>query len=160
MIRHATRDDIPDVIRLVAMEWGEESANTTGLRFSHGALATGVENLIDGGYANGECIVAEHKGQVIGVIITQYAFHLFNAKTPFACESAWFVLPDFRGGGAGKALLDAAESAARAKGVGIISLGSPVIPEYSERLLKKYKEWGYVPFETHSFKDLRGGGGS
>jgi len=98
-IRPATRDDVPQILAFIhgLAEYEREPAAVT---------ATEDDLLRDGFGPNPFyfCLIAEHNGNPAG-----FAFYFFNYSTwmgrPGLYLEDLFVLPEFRGFGIGKALL-------------------------------------------------------
>lgn len=97
-------------------------------------------------------LVAQHDGEVIGMLGLVVAPHPFNMRYRTANEAAFYVDPDARGGRAALALLQHGEQAARAAGASVLQMiHMHDSPPVAGRL---YQHAGYFHSETCYSKDL------
>ena len=111
-----------------------------------------VLSLIDAMTGTGTLIIAEDGGQAVGMVGLAIGPFLFNADFPMAYEVMWWVDPECRGKGAGKALKQAAGpacAAAGAKGMHMIHLANS--PPQAAAM---YLADGFAPTETSFFKRI------
>lgn len=116
-VRKATLADVPAIVRM-----SERFYATTGYsrwaEFNAGTVAALAENLT----ANHVMLVAEHAGDVVGMVGLFVAPFMFNNDLKAAYEVVWWVDPEGRSTGAGKALLAAIEPACRGAGCAAIQM--------------------------------------
>jgi len=152
-IRAATAEDLPEIVALWKGEYDEEDVDILGKAFSWYSSFKFAEGTLLG-KVPGEVFVAEVDHKIVGMNISQYMPFGGNANVIICHEIAWYVYPEYRKIGIGKALVDAVEVEAIKKGAQRISLGTAVTTPYSDILIEKYKKWGYVPFQTLCVKAI------
>lgn len=83
-------------------------------------------------------------GQVVGAMGGSLQRHLF-ADVKMACDSGLFVLPEYRGGMAGKRLINDFEAWAEGNGAVRVVLGNTSEPDYAARnkITELYQSLGY-----------------
>lgn len=155
MIRKATTEDLPAIVTLWEGEYAEEDVDIIGEKHSwYDSFKTAEAVVL--GQVLGEMFVAEVDGEVVGIFLAHYTPFGGNVSTIICHEVAWYVNPAYRKRGLGHALVKAVEAEATRKGAKRMSLGVAITTPYHKILLEKYKKWGYVPFQTLSFKRLEG----
>lgn len=110
-IRNATQADIPAIVRMS----GDFYPTTSYPGFAAMDVPS-VEAVAQLCIASGVMLVAEHDGEVVGMVGLVLSPFLFNAAKTLAYEIVWWVDESARTTGAGRALLAAVEPACRAKG--------------------------------------------
>lgn len=117
MIRAATHDDMPAILRMSAKFY----ATTSYAEWADFCPAS-VENVAAMMIDTGVMLVAEVDGRVVGMVgLVVVPFMFNNAKTG-AHEVVWWVEPEAQGHGIGKALLKAIDGACRSKGCDIVQM--------------------------------------
>jgi len=117
LIRKATLDDVPVIVSMAEKfyattsysDWADYSADTVTILAS---------NLTE----NHVMLVAEHEGEVVGMVGLFVAPFMFNADKKAAYEVVWWVNPEAQGHGAGKALLAAIDPACKEAGCHAIQM--------------------------------------
>lgn len=132
VIRAATEADIPRLLTLGAIMHAE-SPRYRGFEFLPDRLAASIRNVLD--MPTGFVRVAVSDDQVVGgilaVAVPHYACNLVQA-----CDIAYFVQPDARGGVAAAKLVDAFRLWATELGAEAnIGINTGVQPERTARLL-------------------------
>ena len=150
MIREAREEDIHKLCLLAFGEWMDHFTYATQQDFSAQSVMFAIRQLLQSP-DDGFILVAEAEDKVVGFILCQVARFIGNLAQPICHEIGWFVDEAHRGKGLGFSLLDEAEKASKAKGWVIFSLGTPGT---DSKLLGKYKQRGYIPYQTMSFKYL------
>jgi GNAT superfamily N-acetyltransferase len=116
-VRQATPDDVPAIVRM-SERFYETTSYCRWADFNPDTVQALAENLA----ANHVLLVAEHDGQVVGMVGLFVAPFMFNAERVAAYEVVWWVDPEGRETGAGKALLRAIEPACREKGCAAVQM--------------------------------------
>lgn len=138
MIRPATLDDIPALLDL-----GEEFAREAGVIERTGWNEQDVSALLVTLIESPDGIVMVSESGMIGGYV---AGHPFNQETRMFVELFWRAKD-----GQGKALLEAAEAAARARGA---SKSIMVAMHGMERTERLYGRLNYRPVEAQFMKEL------
>ena len=115
-IRPATTDDVATLIPLVSQYWRFEAIE--------GFDAARVESLLDRVMSDtklGHAWLAVVDGTPAGYLLAVYVFSLEHQGLTAEIDEL-FVLPQFRGAGLGRRLLDTAEETFRARGCTNVSL--------------------------------------
>lgn len=148
-VRPAVVDDIE---RLVALGWQFHRESRHPTPYDVKTVAETLHSLIE---KDNGCllVVASDAGHVLGMV-GGLAFPLyFNAEHLTAQELFWWVAPDKRGLGIGKALLHEFQDWAR--GVGATTC---VMVAYEsttdDPIVKMYRLHGYHPLERHYMRTL------
>lgn len=106
------------------------------------------------GHPQGHIIVAEHDGQVIGVIALVVAPHPMSGEM-VAVEMIWYVEPEHRPGGIAMKLRWEAEKLAKSVGAKWISFTAPIPKgELTLEFLNLFKRFGDTPIEVACMKRL------
>ena len=150
MIRFATPDDAIPVAEMVQKFYEMALTDMLG---PYDKLA--AANLIAAtSMASDACtIVAEDGGRIVGTIGVLSYNHPFKPSVRIAQELFWWVEPEYRRSGTGKAMLDAAE--AWAKDIGCSGMLMITIHGIDhERNGAFYERSGYGPFEHSYLKRL------
>lgn len=150
IIREAVLDPIDDVEFI--LKSGKKFYLESGLQklgsFEYLSLATSVRDQIKS--SNCIILIAEKDGRKIGgIAAVGYPLHFNQGRLVFQ-EQWWWVDPVYRGGGAGKMLLDSLEKEVVKRG------GSVVVMMHlpKNNLGAKYKKAGYFTGETLFYKVL------
>lgn len=146
-IRPATEDDV-DVIVEMSAKFYETTSYRHFTAMSSDTVANLARMLID----TGVMLVAEADGDVVGMAGLYVGPFMFNDAAKGAYEVVWWVSPDSRGAGAGKALMAGIEAACRAKGCNIIQMVTlATSPAHAGKV---YEALGYRHSETSYTKEL------
>lgn len=117
LVRPATPDDLPAVVRM-----SERFYATTNYSAWAEFNAETVEALAANLGANHILLIAEHEGQPVGMVGLFVAPFMFNSERTAAYEVVWWVEPEGRSTGAGRALLSAIQPACEARGCAAIQM--------------------------------------
>lgn len=117
MIRKATLADVPVIVSMSA-KFYETTSYAAWADFNPDT----VENLAANLTENHVMLLAEHEGEVVGMVGLFVAPFMFNNDRTGAYEVVWWVDPAAQGNGAGKALLAAIEPACKEKGADAIQM--------------------------------------
>jgi len=155
IVREATEEDIPKVLSLFYQEFLEEKGDELAcLDYSHESLCSAIKSILKDKRL-GFLLVAEDCGKkVVGAILMEVARCIFNLQRHFYSETAWFVLPEYRGMGIGAKLFEQVCLEAKRLGATAVMMGRP-LSEGFERLDGFYKTKGLKPSQAVYFKDLR-----
>lgn len=110
-IRPAAAGDLPAVVRMSARFY-ETTSYSTWADFNPETVHDLAANLAE----NHVLLIAEHEGEAVGMVGLFVAPFMFNSDRTAAYEVVWWVEPEGRATGAGKALLSAIQPACEAKG--------------------------------------------
>lgn len=143
-IRPATEADVGAIVAMSAKFYATTSYRGFA-NMDEDTVADLVRTLID----TGVMLVAETRGQVIGMAGLFVGPFLFNRHHLGAYEVVWWVNPDDQGAGAGKALLASIDEACRAKGCTYIqmvtlSTSPPQAGAIYQRLGYQHSETSYT----------------
>ena len=117
MIRAATHADIPAIVAM-SRKFYATTDYAKHSPMSDDAVADIAAMLID----TGVMLVAEFDGAVVGMVGLMVLPFTFNPQRTMAAEVVWWVEPDAQGFGVGKALLQAVEPAAAARGADLVQM--------------------------------------
>ena len=148
MIRLATEEDIFDLL-VLTKNFMKEAGGF--FRFSKDKVETFLKTSL--GNSDSVVIVAEHDGQVVGMLIGLVTEHPF-IKTRIATEVGFYVSPEQRGGRKALRLAKAFEEWAASKGAEDLVLGDV---KTIKDLSGFYAKLGYSPTEGLYVKDLTHG---
>jgi len=118
-VRHATADDV-NAIMALSREFIMFAPHASIADVSAEELEQQIRLCID----NALVLVAEHEGQVIGMLFGILTGLWFAPSTLMAAELAWWVTPTARNGTAGIRLLTAFQDWAREKGAKVVTMSS------------------------------------
>lgn len=147
-LRFAEPGDIPEAVEIGRIFW-DRSPYASQVDYN----PEGVERLLGALVEKQSMLVYEFQGKLVGVAgLIVGPFH-FDPSLFVATELFWYVDPEVRGLGIGKALLDGMERIAVERGAKIMTMGtmSTSDPEKAERL---YAEHGYKQTEKSYTKVL------
>jgi GNAT superfamily N-acetyltransferase len=149
MIRDATQEDAEALIRMGAA-YVEEAGHLErfGAEFCPQSFLTTCEALAK----TGILLVAEHDGEVVGMLGAAFIPVLWNYKVLQAQETWWYARPDRRKG-LGVALLGEFERRATAQGVSIGGMVAELGPR-GDAVGRLYAAKGYAPAESVYLKRL------
>lgn len=149
MIRDATQDDAEALIRMGAA-YVEEAGHLArfGAEFCPQSFLTTCEGLA----RTGIMLVAEHDGEVVGMLGAAFIPVLWNYKVLQAQETWWYARPDRRKG-LGVALLREFEARATAQGVVLSAMVAELGPR-GDAVGRLYEAKGYAPAESVFLKRL------
>lgn len=150
MIRHATTDDIPALIKC-GREFFAEAAVLGGcnVRFSEHKLAATLADII--GKEGAIVLVAEYDGEIVGGLAA-VAFPYYFADGMTAQELFWWIDPARRGGLTGIKMLHMVESWARELGCDTLTMIAIAIPDSPASRI--YLREGFKVLEAHFMKEL------
>jgi len=152
-VRGATKEDLPKIITLGFREYVEEMAYLIGLNFSFLHLKFAYDGLIDDP-RTGCVLAAEEEGEIVGFYSCRYLPSPLDHRQLICTESGWYVHPEHRGKGIGRALLVESNRRAFELGIRMKKVAHAVTTEAGRSLMAWYERMGYVPFETVAFKLL------
>jgi GNAT superfamily N-acetyltransferase len=139
-VRQATRDDVPLILRFIKGLADYE-------KLAHEVVATedSLRATLFGSSPQAEIIIASIDTQPVGFCLYFHNYSTFLAKRGLYIEDL-FVLPEFRGHGAGKALLREAARIALARECGrmewsVLDWNEPAIQFYRSIGAKPMAEW-------------------
>lgn len=146
-VRRATSEDLPALVRM-AVRFVTESSYRGFLMPNVGQLQALSQFVLD----HGAGFVAQVDGgdDVVGMLGMSLVPHVMSGEL-VACEAAWWVEPEFRGGSAAVRLLSAAERWARESGAVWAEM---IAPAGNDRLCAFYRRRGYLEVETVFRKKL------
>lgn len=116
-VRPATLADVPAVVRM-SERFYETTSYCTWADFNPETVEALAANLAE----HHILLVAEHDEAVVGMVGLFVAPFMFNADKTAAYEVVWWVDPEGRESGAGKALLSAIQPACEARGCAAIQM--------------------------------------
>lgn len=92
MIRQATPDDIPALVRI-----GKHFADYSpfGVEYSPDGTSAFLHSIIT---QYGVVFVSEYAGEIVGLIVGMLAPIWYSPRNIMATEVAWWVVPEHRGG--------------------------------------------------------------
>lgn len=146
-VRDATESDVDDIVAMSSKFYA-----TTNYRSYANMDAETVAGLVQMLIDTSIMLVAEDAGEVVGMAGLVVAPFLFNASIKGAHEVVWYVSPDSRGSGAGKALLAAVDTQARAKGCRIVQMMT--LSTSPAQAGQAYERIGYAHSETCYTKEI------
>ncbi|NKZ04681.1 GNAT family N-acetyltransferase [Actinomadura latina] len=140
MIRYATPDDVPEILRLI-----RELADYERALHEVKATEEQLHARLFGEDPQVFAHVAEHEGRVVGMSLWFLTFSTWNGTHGIYLEDL-FVEPDIRGHGYGKALLTELTRIADARGYGrvewsVLNWNEPAIGFYKAMGARPQDEW-------------------
>lgn len=142
LTRTATDDDLPDCLRMA-----REFCKAAGLPGDDGSMLATLRTLMDAG---GLFVTGSPVHGMAGVLV--YPAY-FNTSRIAAQELFWWVDPDARRSGAGRALLGAIEAYARQAGAHTLTMIC-LDDVDGDRVAAFYRSEGYRPLERNFVKVL------
>lgn len=142
IVRQANESDIPQILK--NGRTFTESIGYDGIEYDEAEMLEATRQMM----ADGLLVIAEVDGIHLGGV-GALRTPVFMSKSVLAMERFWWVVPDQRAYGVGKALLFAFEKAAKEAGcthVAMIALENADLPKVSAL----YQKAGYAPSE-HTF---------
>lgn len=146
-IRPATAADVDGIVDMSAKFYATTSYRGFA-NMDEETVATLVLLLIE----SGVMLVAEDGGELVGMAGLYVGPFMFNKHKLGAYEVVWWVSPDSRGSGAGKALMAAIDEACRAKGCAIVQMVA--LASSPAHVGAVYESLGYAHSETSYTKVL------
>lgn len=116
-VRNATPADVPAIVRM-SERFYETTSYCAWADFNAETVEALSQNLID----NHVMLVAEHEAEVVGMVGLFVAPFMFNSERVGAYEVVWWVEPEGRASGAGRALLSAVPAACEARGCAAVQM--------------------------------------
>lgn len=138
MIRLGTIDDIPALVEM-GRSLVAESPRFCRVNYSPGKVAKLLTAWMH--HDNGLVLVAEHAGEVVGVVVAMQDEEWFS-EDPVAQEMVLTVTPNKRGSAYAGALIDGMDAWAAAKGVRYLQAGTSTLIR-PELAIKLYEKRGY-----------------
>lgn len=147
-VRPATTNDLPRIVAMGRKFWSQ-TAYAAHVIYCPDSIAASAIDMMRAGLL----LVAELEGVAIGAVGLMATPCYANRDVLMAAELYWYIEPEHRDSGAGKALLVAIEDAARLAGVTILGmmLLEAVEPDKAAAI---YKRLGYTPAERTFLKVL------
>lgn len=152
-IRRATAEDAPRVVEIGFAEYMEEMTFMVGLNFNFMTLFVRYVNLSKSPEL-GHILVAEEDGKIVGFYSCRYVPSMLDDTQKICHESGWFVVPEYRGKGIGRALKKETVKLAVENGCQFMQIGSAVTTETGRSLMEWYQRDGYIPFQMEAFKRI------
>ncbi len=139
-IRSATAADVPLILNFI-----RDLAVYEKLAHEVVATETALHHTLFGSPPAAQVVIAEVNGHPAGFALYFFNYSTFLAKPGLYLEDL-FVKPEFRGAGAGKALLLHLAKIANARGCGrmewsVLDWNEPAIKFYESLGAKRMKEW-------------------
>ena len=147
MIRKATHSDLAKIVGMAERFYATTCYSNWAGFDPDTAFGLSV-NLLE----NHVLLVAEHEGEVVGMVGLVVAPFMFNANCRSAHEVVWWVNPEAQGAGIGRELLAAIEPACKEAGAQMIQMVMMAnSPPQAQAL---YERFGYGHSETSFSKEL------
>ena len=156
MIRKATLEDVPRICELAFMEYYEEHTYEMGLNFSYLTVDFAFRRLVNDDNI-GTLVVAEEGDQLVGFYSSRYVPSSLDHSQFICTETGWFIKPEHRGNGLGKALLKETMKIAYEKGVTMKKVGAAIAIPQGKSLMDWYVKQGFVVFQGDAFKHIQPG---
>lgn len=151
-IRHATLEDIPDIIA-----FGKELIEGSSyeiLQMDPAKARQTLEKFIVEAGTTYLCLVVEDEEAGVVGAIAGHAFTPLFSSTKTAAEVFWYLSPAHRKGRRGKDMMEAYEYWAKLSGCSTVHYG--LLQTAQEGLGRLYERGGAVKTETVYVKDLKG----
>lgn len=134
-LRHASLDDIPDLIKMGKILY--EGSSYANLRLDESRIRMMLEKFIIEGTENFLVLISHDNGKPVGSLVA-YAFQPLFSSEKMATEVLLWLEPDYRTTQRGKELLDAYEYWAKLIGCtavqyGLLSTADPRLAKFYER---------------------------
>jgi GNAT superfamily N-acetyltransferase len=154
-IRRATAADVAQILAFIRALAAFERAPDAVVATEEGLLRDGF-----GPNPYYSCLIAEHDGQPAGFALFFYNYSTWMGRPGIYLEDL-FVLPEFRGRGIGKALLQRVAAVAVEKECGrlnwaVLDWNTPAIDFYRAMGAEFMDEWRLVRLEGEAIKRLAG----
>lgn len=143
MIRHATHEDIPQIVRMGANFI--DDVYPAAITFNADTLATLTAQLIDG---TGAVFVSENDHDVDGMIALIIVRQPMSGEL-VATELVWWMNPEARGGRTAIRLLSQAEAWAKAQGATRLQMIAP-----NDKVCQFYEQLGFKRVEVAYMRAL------
>jgi len=147
-IRACTPDDIDGVMALERQWEQEEIAYGNFNPMSREAYTAILERF------PAYFLVAEHDGQLVGYIHASVQrdnpVEVIPADQPYVAIEDIYVLPDFRDGNIGGALLERIFAVAQQEGIERFIVGT--LSKETDKILRFYRSHGFTPWRIQFFK--------
>jgi GNAT superfamily N-acetyltransferase len=147
-VRPATPDDLPRIVAMGRKFWSQ-TAYAPHVIYCPDSIAGSALQMMD----TGLLLVADVDGVAVGAVGLMTTPLYANRDVLAAAELYWYVEPEHRDNGAGRALLAAIENAARDAGVKVLGMMALEAVE-PDKAAAIYKLMGYVPAERTFLKVL------
>jgi GNAT superfamily N-acetyltransferase len=153
VIRSATAADVTQILAFIRALAAFERAPDAVVATEEGLLRDGF-----GPHPYYSCLIAEHDGQPAGFALFFYNYSTWMGRPGIYLEDL-FVLPEFRGRGIGKALLQRVAAVAVEKECGrlnwaVLDWNTPAIDFYGAMGAEFMDEWRLVRLEGEAIKRL------
>lgn len=145
MIRLATLDDVPAIVRL-ATQFIETTEYVAVLTVNPSQLEALTSALLE--REDAAVWLADREGVVVGMLAVHVFAHPFSGQR-LAGEICWFMATEARGGGDAVRLLSKAESWARQQKVEAMQLTAP-----NDRVGAFYERRGYCGIERAYYQRM------
>jgi GNAT superfamily N-acetyltransferase len=139
-IRKATHDDIPRIVTMAERFYAQTRYGEIAPMAKESAAGLAIVMM-----EQGVMLLAEHDGEVVGMVGLFIEPFTFNITKTMATEIVWWVEPEHQRSGIGMELLAAIEPACRAKGADVIRM--MCLAGQCEGAEAIYTRMGYVPSE-------------
>jgi len=147
MIRDAVTEDIPHLVELGEL-FHAIHPFAHHIDYDPGSVATTLLHFIHN--PTGKVIVADHEGELTGVLLAALTPLYFNLNIQVVSELGWFVKEDSRGTRDGIGMFQQLEEWAKSVQAKLI-----VFSSIGDRLRGFFLKHGYNPYETHYVKECR-----
>lgn len=148
IIRTATREDIPRIVEMAERFYPE-----SGYGEAFGPMQReSIAGLAIITMERGVLLLAEHEGEVVGMICLHLDHFLFNVDVRVAVELVFWIEPEHRGGMAAVRLLKAGEAAAREAGAHVMRMA--VLATSPAQASGLYERTGYAASDRFFTKAL------
>lgn len=155
MIRTAVLDDIPELTKIAKSFYVDGEFAEKGLNFKEMSFIMMAQSMIVDS-ANKLILVAEHEGQIVGML-GAYVSPWFCDFSQFQVVESWFyVLPEYRKFGYGKELLNVLTEIAQKSGAVNLKMAS-LHNEKQNIMGRFYRSQGFVKSDSFYVKELNHG---
>ena len=154
MIRKAVQEDVHKICELAFMEYYEEHTYEMGLNFSYMTVNYALMRLIHDENV-GSLLVAEEDDTLVGFYSSRYIPSSLDHAQFICTETGWYIRPEHRGNGLGKALLKETMRIAYEKGVTMKKVGAAIAVPQGQSLMDWYVKQGFVVFQGDAFKHIK-----
>ena len=151
MIRQATLEDIPEMVRMGQAFYDYADFGNRGLAVDHKAFGELLANLMQ--MKESVLLVAEDKGQLVGAIGGMMAPWILNYSQQLLTELWWWVMPEHQKGGIGIKLIEAFQAEGKARGASHVIMVT-LAGDKEGKLMSVYSKMGFNHLEHHFIKEL------